>query len=73
MLLKNLVSARVPFAHDGSKNFYTTSAFSFQKGNRETFEVRFPIKGRWPLDFIIKVKLVDRVPAKEVIDCYLKK
>lgn len=62
----------VRYVHDNMKNLFTMKMIDLNNQRQATFAVVVDIDGR-PCDFNVRVKLVDNIAVKEVIDYYMRK
>lgn len=72
MIADNETFAGVRLVHDGQKNLYTTRMLDFKGQPSVKFAVQIDIDGH-PADFNVRVRMVENVPVKEVIEYYTKK
>jgi hypothetical protein len=57
------------YVYDGFKNLYTVKYLDMKGQNQLTFKTQIEVDGR-PADFIVKLKLADKMDMKEVVDYY---
>ncbi|XP_017478369.1 PREDICTED: protein argonaute-2-like, partial [Rhagoletis zephyria] len=72
MLSENNIFIGVRHVHDGLKNLYTTQPFNFPHHNVMNLDVKI-IVDKQPVKFTVRVKLVERITLKEIIEFYTSK
>ncbi len=72
MLSENNIFIGVCHVHDGLKNLYTTQPFNFPHHNVMNLDVKI-IVDKQPVKFTVRVKLVERITLKEIIEFYTSK